>query len=64
MRKDDFGLRRARVNHMRLYRVYHEAGLDAVGWHSFRHSYRGMLDDAGANSRVVQMILPVRARCA
>jgi integrase len=73
-----------------------QVGLDAVGWHSFRHSYRGMLDDTGANtgtqqglmrhanvsttmniygrasmkakqeanSKVVQMILPVRARCA
>jgi integrase len=73
-----------------------KVGIKEVGWHSFRHSYRGMLDDTGANtgtqqglmrhanvsttmniygrasmkakqeanSKVVQMILPGRARCA
>jgi integrase len=27
-----------------------KVGLKNVGWHSFRHSYRGMLDDTGANT--------------
>jgi integrase len=70
-------------------------GIAGLGWHAFRHSYRGLLDESGANagmqkglmrhanisttmnvygraaikakqeanSKVVQMILPVRARC-
>jgi integrase len=73
-----------------------KVGLQDVGWHSFRHTYRGMLDDTGANtgtqqglmrhasvsttmnvygrasmkakseanSKVVQMILPRKAKCA
>jgi integrase len=29
----------------------------AGGWHSFRHSYRGMLDDTGANTGTQQSLL-------
>ncbi len=32
-------------------------GLKAVGWHSFRHSYRGMLDDTGANTGTQQGLM-------
>jgi integrase len=34
-----------------------QVGLDAVGWHSFRHSYRGMLDDTGANTGTQQGLM-------
>jgi hypothetical protein len=32
-------------------------GLNDVGWHSFRHSYRGMLDDTGANTGTQQGLM-------
>lgn len=32
-------------------------GLNQVGWHSFRHSYRGMLDDTGANTGTQQGLM-------
>lgn len=32
-------------------------GLKDVGWHSFRHSYRGMLDDTGANTGTQQGLM-------
>jgi integrase len=32
-------------------------GLKAIGWHSFRHSYRGMLDDTGANTGTQQGLM-------
>jgi integrase len=34
-----------------------KVGLKAVGWHSFRHSYRGMLDDTGANTGTQQGLM-------
>jgi integrase len=33
------------------------AGLKGVGWHSFRHSYRGLLDDTGANTGTQQGLM-------
>jgi integrase len=32
-------------------------GLKRVGWHSFRYSYRGMLDDTGANTGTQQGLM-------
>jgi integrase len=32
-------------------------GLKDVGWHSFRHSYRGMLNDTGANTGTQQSLM-------
>jgi len=32
-------------------------GLSGIGWHSFRHSYRGMLDDTGANTGTQQGLM-------
>jgi integrase len=32
-------------------------GIKDVGWHSFRHSYRGMLDDTGANTGTQQKLM-------
>jgi integrase len=34
-----------------------KAGLAHVGWHSFRHTYRGMLDDTGANTGTQQGLM-------
>ncbi len=34
-----------------------QVGFAAVGWHSFRHSYRGMLDDTGANTGTQQGLM-------
>ena len=34
-----------------------KVGLKSVGWHSFRHSYRGMLDDTGANTGTQQGLM-------
>ena len=28
-----------------------------MGWHSFRHSYRGMLNDTGANTGTQQSLM-------
>lgn len=71
-------------------------GIKGLSWHAFRHSYRGLLDETGANvgmqqglmrhanisttmnvygrgaikakqeanSKVVQIVLPRKARCA
>ena len=32
-------------------------GLNPLGWHSFRHSYRGLLDDTGANTGTQQGLM-------
>jgi integrase len=34
-----------------------KAKLSGVGWHTFRHSYRGMLDDTGANTGTQQGLM-------
>jgi integrase len=34
-----------------------KVGLKAVGWHSFRHSYRVILDDTGANTGTQQGLM-------
>jgi integrase len=34
-----------------------KVGLQHVGWHSFRHTYRGMLDDTGANTGTQQGLM-------
>jgi integrase len=32
-------------------------GIQGLGWHAFRHSYRGLLDEAGANAGMQKSLM-------
>jgi len=45
------------VQHWRLHPAGLAVGISGLGWHTFRHTYRTMLDDAGAPLSVQQELM-------